>query len=183
MHRRMLLVLALVVAMFAVAMTPATAGRRTAIRGHQDLDFNLGLLDRSGAAPNVSWIGEIVLGGDAYVAVYYPLAEPRPIGSATLYVEKLVVYDSANIAFTDGVLTTFEPGPMIFTAADRAIETANLDFFAGGRITDVDRTADSKGALAAVRVGDRTFWRGSMEDPMQTTFQGPFSIFRAWWRR
>ena len=202
MTRKLLIILAVVVAMVSVSVTPAGArGRSNVVKGHQDLEFNLGLITEEGDFPFVSWIGEVELGGDAYFIVYYPTAEPKPIGSSTLFVENVEVYDTLDYGFTSlpavidedsgevllpprNVLTTFAPteDALIYRGNDKAIGTASGHFLAGGTITFANPTADSKGALSDIKIGDRIFWRGFMADPNQTTFEGPYAIYSTWWR-
>lgn len=185
MRSRVLVVFAVVVAMLAVSVAPAGAKGGRAIKGDQDIAFNLGLVLEVGAAQDVSWFGEVTLGGATYPIVYNPTAEPKPIwgGRATLFLETLTVYDAITYSYEEGVLTAFDVGNMIFTATDRAICLESGHCFSAGRITDVDTAQDTQGALRSLRVGDRTFWSGFMPDPEAVTFDGPFTIVKRWWRR
>lgn len=186
--------------MMSVSMTPAGArGRVNAIRGHQDLEFNMGLVTQEGEFQYVSWIGEVELDGDQYFIVYYPKAEPKPVGTSTLFVEEVEVYDELEYGFTSyppvmngedivlpprDVLTTFSPdeADLIYRGSDKAIGLQSGHFIAGGKIIFANPDADGKGALSEIKVGDRFFWRGYMADPNQTTFSGSYAIFSTWWR-
>ena len=146
------------------------------LSGTQHLEFNRGLLEGTGEAPFVSWVGTLEIeGNDCYIA-YFPTAEPRQVESGMLYAENYAVYDSLMHEFTDGVLTMFEPGPVILEGSDEANANAALQFVAQGTVTAMYPDSDSRGVMSDVRVGHQSLWRGSMDSPDQTTFEGSFSI-------
>jgi hypothetical protein len=179
MKRRILVVLAAVVVLATMAALPAAADshRDVPIRGTQDLDLNLGIVTGEGAAPTVSWVGTVDFRGTVYPIAYFPTAPLVQIGWWVLFEEQITIYASLDYEFTDGVLTTFEPGDVIFTATDAGFGTPRGSAEGFGEIIEANGDADPYGVLSEVQVGDWTHWVGRYANAEGTEFGGAFRIF------
>lgn len=112
--------------------------------------------------------------------VWYPLTNPAPAQGQLIFAEEVwAVYESANYEFDDlsGVLTMFEPGPLLLAGSDIAFATPSGQVRGSGPVTDSPAT---DGPLGCVSAGSSVFWNDTWDPPEVgpgTHFVGKFRVF------
>ncbi|MEN8234825.1 MAG: hypothetical protein ABFR89_07865 [Actinomycetota bacterium] len=124
MRKKLSVVLVLVLALTVIAVAPASA--KKPIGGDMELEFNLGF--GAGPYPAISWVGTVGLEGELYGIAFFP-TDAKDVGTAHHFWEgwKVYEYDTGDpfFAFTDGVLTTFNPGIPVLEGSDRGVTNHN----------------------------------------------------------
>lgn len=194
MKKKLLILLAVAALIATVIAAPAGAFGRRSLRGHQDLDFNTGVVFGAGAAPNVAYVGSLEFRGGSYDIVYFPAAPLKVHGDWVYFQEIVRIYeaDSVDAEFGEIVIPPEDPGgvPIVITGITEfaegklVVELTDKGWgspwgtaFARGKVTIAPPNADPGGVLSGVKVGDRVFWHGRYLDDTHTTFAGPYRIF------
>ncbi|MDJ0954408.1 MAG: hypothetical protein QNJ81_12085 [Acidimicrobiia bacterium] len=176
MHRRLLTLLAALVVFASITIAPAAAGTNRAVRGDLDIGLNLGIVLQQGAAPHVSWYGDIDFRGATYPIVYYGgLLEEH--GDWVYFEDSWEILDSLYYEVEGGVITVFEPGNVIIGAEEKGWGAPSGWAYGLGRIVTANPEADPHGVLDGVSLRDITLWTGSETDDAGLEFAGRFRIF------
>lgn len=178
--KRLLMLLATSLFILGGIASPAGAARCHPAIGGIDVQFNVGVILGTGAAPDVSYIGDITFDDQTHVLVWYPLTNPAPAQGQLIFAEEIwAIYESVNYEFDDvtGVLTIFETGPLLLAGSDVAFGTPSGQVRGRGPVTDAPAT---DGPLGCVTVGSSVFWTGTWDPPEVgpgTHFIGKFRVF------
>jgi len=178
--KRLFMLLATSLFILAGGAVPASAAQCHPAIGDIDVQFNMGVILGTGVAPDVSYIGDITFDDETYVLVWFPLTNPAPAqGQLISAVEDWAIYENVDYEFDDvsGVLTTFEPGPLLLAGSDVAYGTPSGQVRGRGPVADAPATS---GPLACVPVGSSVFWNGTWDPPEigpGTHFLGKFRVF------
>lgn len=178
MKRKLLILLAVAALVATVIAAPAGAFGRHSLRGHQGLDFNLGIVTGEGAAPNVSWVGTVDFRGGTYDIVYRPTAPLVEHGDWIYFEENVRIYEPGTLSYTfdgNGVIVEFTEGNVVVEFNERGWLSPRGTGFAWGKV--ITANGDPGGVLDNVTEGDRIFWYGGYLDETHTTWGGPFRIF------
>ena len=196
MKKKLLILLAVAALIATVIAAPAGAFRRQSLRGHQDLDFNFGIVtgEGQGAEQHVAYVGTLELHGGTYDIVYYSLGVPKAHGDWSRFEERVVIYELGAVkdvwvdiedfpvdgeTYEDGLLDGFavadEDALVEFT--DKGWGSPWGTAFAWGTVTKTGEGTDPHGVLSNVDMGDRTFWYGRYLSELHMNFAGPFRIF------
>jgi len=193
MKKKLLILLAVAALIATVIAAPAGASREYSLRGHQDLDFNMGVVFGVGAAPNVSYVGMLQLSGDTYDIVYFSEAPPEPYGEWVYFEEIVRIYEAGLVTAEFGEIKSDIPDvpPVItgitkfevFEDHDPVVELTDKGWgfpwgtaIASGNVTTTNSNADPHGVLSGVEVGDRVIWYGRYLDDTHMTFAGMYSF-------
>lgn len=180
MKRKLIAVLAIVGLLTVATATTASAHRRShAARADMELQFNLGFgnPDSGTARADVTWVGTLDFGdGREYGIAFMPTAPLQTFGDWVRFEERVEIYASDGFEFTDGVMTTFDPGPIVFEGWDRGWGTPWDTAFAAGRVDDVIPANDPHGLFKQRVDGNRTFWKGAY-GATPAEFSGTYWVF------
>ena len=180
--KRLLVVLVAGLLVFVVAAAPASAKDCQPAKGRVDVQFNMGVFS-SGAAPEVSYIGDVTFGEETYTLVWYPLMAPYPAqGQLFSVLEDWKIYDDREFYDFDpvsGVITRFEPdeADLVLAGSDVAYGNPGSQFRGYGEVTDGPATT---GPLGCVPEGSSGRWHGTYDTPELgpgTHFLGKLGIF------
>lgn len=175
MHRR-ITALAAAVLMLATIAAPATATTHRPIRGHMDMELNLGFFSGEGAAPEVTWYGTVDIKRASYPVVYYGgLLEDND--GWVYWEDRYEILDTLSTTVEGGVITKFEPGNVIFEVTERGWGTPWGTFFALGKVVAADVDADPHGLLDRVSVDDAVVYWGHNTGDAGLAFVARMRIF------
>ena len=189
--RKLALLLCAALMALVVVPTSADAGRGRVIRGEMDVQFNMGVIFGVGVNEdpdtNVSYIGDITFRGEDHKLVWFNVTPPEPDCTICHTVDTWSVYDSVDYEFgvvavpgvgdVPGVLTSFEPGDLVFAGSDRAYGTSTGYWAGWGPVSEVGPAAD--GPFEDLS-GGRVLWYGSYDTEEVgpgTHFLGRFLVF------
>jgi len=173
MRRRGFLTTALVVAVSLLLVVPV--GAATPRHSFMEGDFNVGVQTGEGVVPDVSWVATMQFGTNhTYYIVWYP-DEIRPVGDWLIVLEHWQVLSSLEVEFTDNVITTFVPGPVVLEGHEFAVGTPWATFYSHGRVDNVEPDGDPGGIFPETLEGHRTYWEGEYGET-QLEFFGEFWI-------
>ena len=180
MKRKLFALLAIVGLLSVATAATASANRRShSARADMELQFNLGFVPGGDgtALTDLTWVGTLDFGGHReYVITFMPTAPLQTFGDWVYFEENVVIYASADVVFTEGVLTTFDPGDVVFAAPDRGWGTPWNTAFAAGRIDQVFPDNDPYGLFTQRVDGNRMLWRGAY-GATPAEFSGTFWVF------
>lgn len=122
MRSKLSIVLALVLALTVISVAPATA--KAPLVGEMDLEFNLAWPGPGDVVPD--WVGTVTIDGNEYGIAFFAISTGKPFetdrpGSAFFFGEIWRIYDGLDFEFVDGVLTEFEPGPVVMWGYDTGL--------------------------------------------------------------
>ncbi|MEA3509946.1 MAG: hypothetical protein U9R51_00785 [Actinomycetota bacterium] len=119
MRRKLSVVLVMIVVLSLAAIAPVNA--KAPLVGEMDLEFNLAWPGPQDVVPD--WVGTVTFDGDEFGIAFFLLGTGKPFevdppGQAGFFGEIWRIYDGLDYELVDGVLTVFEPGPVVMWGYD-----------------------------------------------------------------
>ncbi|MCP5023339.1 MAG: hypothetical protein GY930_16410 [bacterium] len=131
MKKKLLILVAMVVALSLVSLAPATA--KKPLTGPMDLEFNLNFGAEGDTCAHITWAGTVELDGDLYEMIFIP-TDRKEVGNAVHFWEDWLIYprDEEDLVFEFSpgdprVLTSCHPGDIapVLWGADKGVGTLN----------------------------------------------------------
>lgn len=139
MKRKLSVVLAMVVALTLISIVPVSA--KAPLTGEMELDFNLGFGDGTTPFPQFSWVGTVTIDGHEYGMSFEPVGTGKPFSSdpntTVHFFEEIWTIYEGEVTFDGGVLTEFDPGPVVLRGYDVGITNlANNKYHMNGSVEE-----------------------------------------------